>query len=728
MGSRVYTVLRLSTSLLVLSGYLALSVVDRYGPLFLLLPLMLFAVTPLGEWIDARFPAYRVLSRAASIAYFCFLPMTIIIFGLMDAVLLLVAFIQAYTLLHRKKERNYQHLFLMSFFMLLAACVQAPNPAIGPIMALFLLSAIWAFLSLRLYIESIQEQATLTPDIVPLHQRVPLPTDNTGEPFNFGLFFTVSSLSVVAILLTIVTFLFTPRIEAGFLGRRQAETAKTGISETVDLTGGTTITEDPTPVMHVEFPDEPNGQYGHEEALYWRVTTLPFFQHNSWSRAPLHNHLEPIGGTRAFLDNAERENPTDLSRAPRQGARVVRQRIYMDRVPEQGVPCLDLVRRVRAENKGERLRLSWDRNLDFTVELRKQGDRRLAYEVESEARVFNAEALRAARNDYTFLMHPDDYRLLTHQELLSRTVTLTEELTSGLDNAYDKALAIQAYLSGPDFLYSLHLPPMPPEFLIDTFINVAKIGHCEFYASAMALMLRSQGIPTRLVSGYRGGEWDDSDEAYTVRESMAHVWVEVWFPGEGWMVFDPSPRNEVNPEGLDAFRAMVSKNLLRARMFWYQEVIGFQGRIQLGVLRERSMALVSALRGDATAAGGTKRTRHPFMVPIMLVMTAAATWFAFRGKARRRGRKHLKLSPDQLRAVRLYERLRRVLARSGAECGGRTAEELAEALRERPWIDAPTGTEILTRYNEVRFGGRPLPQEQFTALMRRMRALKPRRK
>lgn len=244
----------------------------------------------------------------------------------------------------------------------------------------------------------------------------------------------------------------------------------------------------------------------------------------------------------------------------------------------------------------------------------------------------------------------------------------------------------------------------------------------------MALMLRSQGIPTRLVSGYRGAEWDSSDGAYTVLGRMAHLWVEVWFPGEGWVIFDPSPQNDVSPHGFDAFMAALSKNMLRARMFWYQEVIGFQGRVQLGRLRERTASFVSDLRGQSNGTRDAKakgtRQRNPFMVPVMLSVTVLALWFAFRGKTRRRKRR-LSLTPDQQRAVRLYERFRQILAKRGAACDGQTAEELAQALQDRQWVDVATGMEVLTLYNETRFGCRPLSEERFAKVMLSLRTLKP---
>jgi hypothetical protein len=79
---------------------------------------------------------------------------------------------------------------------------------------------------------------------------------------------------------------------------------------------------------------------------------------------------------------------------------------------------------------------------------------------------------------------------------------------------------------------------------------VGKEGYCDYYASAMAIMLRSQGIPSRVMRGYAQGEWDEASRSYRVRASNAHTWVEVFFPGYGWIQFEPTASlpPELRPE------------------------------------------------------------------------------------------------------------------------------------------------------------------------------------
>ena len=109
------------------------------------------------------------------------------------------------------------------------------------------------------------------------------------------------------------------------------------------------------------------------------------------------------------------------------------------------------------------------------------------------------------------------------------------------DNEYDLVMALTTYLQ-QNYQYSLQLGHVPPgEDPIDWFLFDAKIGYCEQFATAAALMLRSVGIPARLATGYSTGDYDPVLDQSVVREHDAHAWVEVWFANHGWVPVDPSP-------------------------------------------------------------------------------------------------------------------------------------------------------------------------------------------
>ena len=124
---------------------------------------------------------------------------------------------------------------------------------------------------------------------------------------------------------------------------------------------------------------------------------------------------------------------------------------------------------------------------------------------------------------------------------------------AGAKNPYDAATAIETYLRDPrNFTYTLSPPPTPVGMdPIDFFLFVSHKGFCEFFATAMGDMLRSLGIPTRLVNGFGPGQYDDNIHNYVVRGEDAHTWVEAYFPAPspgaqayGWIPFEPTPDDQ----------------------------------------------------------------------------------------------------------------------------------------------------------------------------------------
>jgi hypothetical protein len=162
-----------------------------------------------------------------------------------------------------------------------------------------------------------------------------------------------------------------------------------------------------------------------------------------------------------------------------------------------------------------------------------------SYKVVSWVPNLSAHELVAAGTNYppqitgTYLQLPES--------LPKRVAELANRLTIGADTPYDKAVAIQDYLRN-SFLYNLDVaPPAPQQDVVDYFLFYAQKGFCSYYASSMAVMLRSVGVPARLVTGYVNGDYDYNDHYYHVPLSNAHAWVEVYFPKYGWVEFEPTP-------------------------------------------------------------------------------------------------------------------------------------------------------------------------------------------
>jgi transglutaminase-like putative cysteine protease len=160
--------------------------------------------------------------------------------------------------------------------------------------------------------------------------------------------------------------------------------------------------------------------------------------------------------------------------------------------------------------------------------------------------------LRAAGTAYPdwlqpYMSLPDDgsYR---PPEVIAAIRKLALQVTAKYDNPYDKATAIESYLRDTTrFTYTLSPPSTLGQDPVDFFLFDSKKGFCAYFASAMGDMLRSIGIPTRLVSGFGSGIYDVRTNTYQVRGEDAHTWVESYFPGYGWITFEPTPDGVYTP-------------------------------------------------------------------------------------------------------------------------------------------------------------------------------------
>lgn len=165
----------------------------------------------------------------------------------------------------------------------------------------------------------------------------------------------------------------------------------------------------------------------------------------------------------------------------------------------------------------------------------RQGDH---YKITSRVSLANATDLRKASTDYPQWVN--DRYLQLPGSITPETIALAEELTAGLTNPYDKAIAVRNYLRA-NIAYNDQIDA-PPENVepVHYVLFESREAYCTYYASAMAIMLRSQGVPARLVSGYALGEYDEPSMSYRVRATNSHTWVEVYFPAYGWIQFEPT--------------------------------------------------------------------------------------------------------------------------------------------------------------------------------------------
>ena len=191
------------------------------------------------------------------------------------------------------------------------------------------------------------------------------------------------------------------------------------------------------------------------------------------------------------------------------------------------------------------------------------------YEVTSRLSLADASSLRTASTEYP------DWVLQTYLQVPNsvtpETLDLAQELTAPYDNPFDKAIAVRDYLR-ENIVYNDQIQATPEGIdPVHYTLFVSQEAYCNYYASAMALMLRSQGIPTRVVGGYAQGSFDAETSSYRVQASNSHTWVEVYFPNYGWIQFEPTAsvpawdRPESVDEGGsggDAFSAFSSQAFL----------------------------------------------------------------------------------------------------------------------------------------------------------------------
>jgi len=170
--------------------------------------------------------------------------------------------------------------------------------------------------------------------------------------------------------------------------------------------------------------------------------------------------------------------------------------------------------------------------------------RGMTYSAVSQVRDLSPEALRQAGP-----VDPRTYQayLLLPEHLPARVRVLANQLVQGQPTEYDRVVAVADYLRS-NYRYSLDTPRLPGDAdAVDQFLFVDHVGFCEQFASALAVLLRQEGIPARVAVGYATGEHNALAGTFTVRARDAHAWVEVLFPGIGWVPVDASPGYDPQP-------------------------------------------------------------------------------------------------------------------------------------------------------------------------------------
>jgi transglutaminase-like putative cysteine protease len=282
----------------------------------------------------------------------------------------------------------------------------------------------------------------------------------------------------------------------------------------------------------------------------------------------------------------------------------------------------------------------------------------------------NASKLRAASTNY-----PEEIRgvYLQLPVLDARIPELAKGVAAKARTPYDKAVAIENFLRSR-FSYTLDLTGKPGDDPLPHFLFETHAGHCEYFASAMTIMLRTLGIPSREVNGFLPGEFNDLAGDYIVRASDAHSWVEVYFPGTGWVTFDPTPAATES----FGFLSRLGQYIDWMELSWNEWVINydFAHQVQMAqILQRNTRNWTESARGWFTKKeAGSKqwlrswldrRGEITFVLPVAIALLLVLLRYDVLRAALRRLRLYLQLrAPEANRAdpqlaSRLYTELLR---------------------------------------------------------------------
>jgi hypothetical protein len=160
-----------------------------------------------------------------------------------------------------------------------------------------------------------------------------------------------------------------------------------------------------------------------------------------------------------------------------------------------------------------------------------------SYRVRSLVTIPDPDRLRAIGSEYPQGLRQ---RYLTLPDTLpQRVLALALQLTATQPNPYDRAVTLESYLRGFPYTLDVPLPPFGVD-AVDYFLFDLQQGYCDYYATAMVVLARAAGIPSRLVMGYAGGTYDIDRDVIVVTQADAHSWAELYFPGTGWVEFEPT--------------------------------------------------------------------------------------------------------------------------------------------------------------------------------------------
>jgi transglutaminase-like putative cysteine protease len=403
-------------------------------------------------------------------------------------------------------------------------------------------------------------------------------------------------------------------VSGGALG---AGLAIAGFSDRVELGDLGRIRQDPSVVLRVETLAGPSGE---REDRYWRGLAFDHFDGRNWSVSAAARELVP----------GSPEGGMGFGRAPENWN--LSQRIVREPVAAGALFIAGELRTLQGTLR------EVERDGNGGLFASRQAGERVRYETKSE--LARPAPRRLARDRVR--LAPRDARYLQLPPLAPAVAELARRISAGASSDAERASAIESHLRSHG-RYSDTPPPLPADPAqspVESFLLGAMSGHCEYFASAMVLLLRELGIPARLVNGFAGGRENAIGNFVEVAQSDAHAWVEVAFEKHGWVRFDPTPPDlrlglAEPPTLADRLRDLASAG----ELWWYQRVVGFDRADQIQAVKSVWLAWQD-LRSRNPNAGAAPAARTRFELPrsqwlAAIALVGALALFARRTQARR---------------------------------------------------------------------------------------------
>jgi protein-glutamine gamma-glutamyltransferase len=652
--------LALATYLLVLDGLAALWLGGLLGSLGLGLVGLAVAASVWRERLLAPLAQVRggdtlpaLVAAAAALVDLLYIAESVL-----DGLVHLLLFLLLYRLFTRRSLRDVRDIGFLCFFMLVAAAPGALDVGFLFVFVGFLVAGTWMLMLRHVLVES---SGAVTATVTGAGTVAP------------GRLLTLSVVAAVATLgIAVALFFALPRIGQATLPMRANVTRMVaGFSERVTLGSFGEIETDASVVMRVHVSGGTASPRLY--ALRWRGITLDHFDGAVWTRGDLDRATlrRFAGGT------------FELAR-PRGTGAVLRQEIYLEPL---GTPVLFAAPRVL------RLGLRTDAvtvGADDSVSVASPAAR-LRYTVDSE---LEPPVVPGAGARHDVLDGAARARYLQLPSIAPRVRALAEEVAGGAPDAATAASRLASFLAGR-YRYTRVLArstSLPP---VEEFLFVSRAGNCEYFAAALAVMLRARGIPARVVNGFQRGEWNPYGGYFMVRLLDAHSWVEAHLDGAGWVTLDPSPR-----DAGDAASAPGPVNLYldALRLRWYRYVVNWSLQDQIGAAEK----VRDATTTWTPAIGWLGRRDHvrPVAVSLAVVLAGSAVVLLVWRRASVAAAARRRDAPP-----RFYLRTLRILARRGfrPEPVETAREFAARVAAAAPEVAVPLAR-LTGGYERARFG------------------------